>query len=142
MGFDPSEERDAQGRWTAGGGDSLGKDRLTMADLHARGITTTRWNLRDPAKMTNSEINKERDRLSKVSSQINSDFIQQGRGHETPNETVKKSDPLSQRYIAVSNRHHELRVEAEKRYGPGLIGHLPPKNRSFTIGRRPRVKKL
>lgn len=140
MSFDPNQERDAQGRWTAGGGDSLGKDRLNMADLHARGITTTRWNLRDPAKTTNGDINKERDRLSKVSSQITSDFIQQGRGHETPSETVKKSDPLSQRYIAVSNRHQELRHEAEKRYGPGLIGHLPPQRRTLSIGRR--VKKL
>lgn len=139
MSFDPNQERDAQGRWAAGGGDSLGKDRLNMADLHARGITTTRWNLRDPAKMTNGEINKELDRIAKVSSQINSDLIQQGRSHEKPSETVTKSDALSQRYIAVSNRHDELRYEVGKRY-PGGISRLPPNNRSFTIGRR--VKKL
>lgn len=139
MGFNPDQERDEHGRWAAGGGDSLGKDRLTMADLHARGITTTRWNLRDPEKMSNVEINKELDRLDKVRSQLNTDFIQQGRGHERPSETRTKSDPLAQRHIATENRHEELRYEVGKRY-PGGVNRLPPKNRSFTIGRR--VKKL
>lgn len=142
MGFDPSEERDAQGRWTAGGGDMFGKNNLNMADLHARGITTTRWNLRDPAKMTNSEINKEADKLHKAADQVRADMMQQGRGYEKPSETRTKTDALSLRHIAIANRKDELRYETNQRWPNLWPQHLPPKNQSFTIGRRPRVKKL
>lgn len=82
--------------------------------------------MKDPAQMTNGEINRESARLQKLSSRITREFIDCGRGHELPTETLLKTDELSVRSQALSSRMSALRVEGSLRYGPGYhSGCLP-----------------
>ena len=93
---------------------------------------------RDPAGMSAADINRELDRADKLGSQIATELIAAGRGHELPTETVKKSDPLSVRLKTHFARRYALRNEVERRYGPGAPSRLP---RGFgpirTANRRP-----
>lgn len=75
--------------------------------------------------MTASQINRELDALDKKMSKINDRFIEAGRGHERPSETMQKDDPLAREWQAVSARRHELRLEIQRRYGPGAPSRLP-----------------
>lgn len=80
---------------------------------------------KDPATMTAGEINKELDKLSKVSSAINDEFLAAGRGHERPSETRYLEDPLSLRWRETSDRLQALHMEIESRYGPGAPSRMP-----------------
>lgn len=75
--------------------------------------------------MTAGQINKELDRLSKVSSKLIDKFIAVGRGHERISEIREKKDPLALAYIDNLNRTLQLRSEIERRYGPGAPSRLP-----------------
>lgn len=77
--------------------------------------------------MTGREINKALDRLDKVRSTLNDEFIAVGRGHETPSETMKMNDPLAQRWKQHSDAAGALRFEISRRYGPGAPSRLPPR---------------
>lgn len=84
------------------------------------------WPVRkEPRGMTAGQINRELDGLDARGSQICTEMIDAGRGHERPTETHTKSDPLSLSYIAVASRQSELRIEIELRYGPGAPPRLP-----------------
>jgi hypothetical protein len=72
----------------------------------------------DPATMTAGKINAELDRLDALSSTVTQEFIATGRGHERPSDWEHKTDPLSLRSRAVSDRYRELRSEIEYRAGP------------------------
>ncbi len=72
-----------------------------------------------PATMTAGEINRELDKLDKLSSKITDEFIEAGRGYERPSETRTKNDPLALRWSAVADRQAALRNEKEIRMGPG-----------------------
>ena len=77
--------------------------------------------------MTAGEINKALDRLDKVRSALNDEFIAVGRGYETPSETMKMNDPLAERWKQHSEAARELRFEISRRYGPGAPSRLPPR---------------
>ena len=70
-------------------------------------------------------INKLLDVLDKESSKITDELIEAGRGHEYPSETRKKSDPLSVKFTQTANDQFLLRMEIERRYGPGAPRRLP-----------------
>lgn len=78
-----------------------------------------------PSTMTAGEINKEMDRLDARRSKVNQAFIAAGRGHETPNETQRKTDPLAREWNAIADRQSALRIEISHRYGPGAPSRLP-----------------
>lgn len=83
---------------------------------------------KDPATMTAAEINKERDKLAKASSEMTDKFIEMGRGHWRFTDQVdaaKKGDELSKQNVAISQRQRELGIEIELRYGPGAPSRLP-----------------
>lgn len=80
---------------------------------------------RDAAGMSAADINRELDRADKLSSDITTELIAAGRGHELPTETVKKSDPLAVRFKTLYARRYALRSEIERRYGPGAPSRLP-----------------
>ena len=91
---------------------------------------------KDPAEMTAGAINQELDRLDVENCRICQEMIEAGRGHERPSETLKKTDPLSCRFIGNHWRHSALKLEIEIRYGPNPPSRLPA-GRSFG----PRVRK-
>lgn len=72
-----------------------------------------------------SDINKELDRLGEESSKLTQAMIDAGRGSEPPSEYLRKTDPLSLRIKAVSDRQENLRREISARYGPGAPSRLP-----------------
>lgn len=78
-----------------------------------------------PAQMTAGQINKELDRLDKLSSKLTDEFIAAGRGYERPSETWKLNDPLAERYKQISSAYSDLRSEISRRYGPGAPSRLP-----------------
>ena len=65
----------------------------------------------DPATMTPAEINRELDRLGRLSQKITDEMIQAGRGHETAEKT--------------HDRRHLLFSEIRARVGPGHTGRMP-----------------
>lgn len=78
-----------------------------------------------PAEMTAGEINRELDRLDKLSSKACDRMIEAGRGHERPSEIVTKADPLAQECVRVWSRSSALRAQIAARYGPGAPRRLP-----------------
>jgi hypothetical protein len=75
---------------------------------------------RDPSEMAAAEINRELDRLDRVSRKLNQKFIDAGRGFERPSETWEKSDPLAEEFKRLSDRRDSLRREVTRRAGPGM----------------------
>ena len=71
---------------------------------------------KDPKDMTHSERAKEHLRLSRHSSALGLQMIDEGRGQEKPTETSKKTDPLSRTFNAVGDRMGALKI-AHKVYG-------------------------
>lgn len=78
-----------------------------------------------PADMTAGEINKALDRLDRERSHLADAFIAAGRGGERPSETRKKADPLALRHNELADAYLALRMEVERRYGPGAPSRLP-----------------
>lgn len=74
--------------------------------------------------MSATQINKELDILDILSSKITDELIENGRGEEKYQETLKKTDPIAIRFIEIHNRSYKLRDEIEKRYGQ-RIRRLP-----------------
>lgn len=81
--------------------------------------------MKNASEMSASQINRELDRLDTEREKINEEFIAVWRGHETAEETHRKSDPLALRWRTISDRRSELREEMERRYGPGCPSRLP-----------------
>lgn len=75
--------------------------------------------------MTAGEINKALDRLDRERDKLNTAFIDAGRGHERPSETMTKSDPLAEDYKRLSNTRSAVEREISRRYGPGAPSRLP-----------------
>jgi len=72
-----------------------------------------------------SKINGTLDRLEKLRSEINEDFIAAGRGHERHSDILKMDDPLAEEYRQVSDGQQILRAEIAHRYGPNAPRRLP-----------------
>jgi hypothetical protein len=81
--------------------------------------------LPDASTLTNSQINKERDKLRKRRDEITEEMIAAGRGNETPDQTFKKTDKLSVAFQENASRLQELAFEAEVRMGGKVYGALP-----------------
>lgn len=79
----------------------------------------------DVAALPAAKINKELDRLDAEQSKQADELIAAGRGNETAQETMAKSDPLAERFKASVARRQELRREIDARYGPGAPNRLP-----------------
>lgn len=75
--------------------------------------------------MSASEINNELDKLDTKRSKLVDEFIKDGRGRETHDETMKKGDQLARKYQAIVNRVADLRWEISLRMGPGNYRRLP-----------------
>lgn len=97
-------------------------DRL-IAELEANGPRESnpfRMSAKDPSDMSAAEINRELDRISAEDSKVNQEFIDAGRGHEKYWDILKKDDPLSRKALALASRRHKLKIEIERRAGPGM----------------------
>lgn len=79
-----------------------------------------RLSAKDPSDMSAAEINRELDRISAEDSKVNQEFIDAGRGHEKYWDILKKDDPLSRKALALASRRHKLKIEIERRAGPGM----------------------
>jgi hypothetical protein len=75
---------------------------------------------KDPATMTASQINKELDAISEKQGNLTTEFIEAGRGNETPSEYLKKDDPLAARARELFSRASDLRSEVRMRAGPDM----------------------
>lgn len=77
----------------------------------------------DPATMTNAQIAREHERCIQRQGEISNAMVEAGLGHIRPSD--ERADPsihpLVPEDLALMDRCRELRVEAELRYGPGLI---------------------
>lgn len=83
----------------------------------------------DPARMSARDINKALDALDTLDSQFTQAMIDAGRGYERPSEYLEKTDPLSQRLLAVFQERMRLRAEMANRYGPDVPSRLPTHKR-------------
>jgi hypothetical protein len=81
---------------------------------------------KDPKDMTHSERAKEHLRLSRHSSALDQQMIDEGRGTEKPSERRKKTDPLSQAANAVDNRMQALKIAHEVYGNPWKHGQFLP----------------
>jgi len=79
---------------------------------------------RNPANMTNSQINRELEKTLARLHSICDRLIAAGRGLEKPSETLTLSDNLSLEYQSVAARHTHLQAEVYVRYG-GYTSRLP-----------------
>ncbi len=80
---------------------------------------------KDPATMTAAAINKALDKIDALRSQLGTEFIEAGRGHERPSETATKTDPLATRANELFRQYMILEREIAARYGPGAPSRLP-----------------
>ena len=80
---------------------------------------------KDPAVMLGAAINSELDKLDDIDADLCNRLIEDGRGYETRNEVIAKSDPLSVLVKNASIRRWDLRHEMERRYGPKCPNRLP-----------------
>jgi hypothetical protein len=92
----------------------------------------------DIHSMTAGQINKALDKLDVQSSKLTREMIDAGRGNERPSETFKLDDPLARRMKELHRKQTELRIEVERRAGPGM-SRLPKgfgplrRNPSYTL---------
>lgn len=98
--------------------------RLVIGEAKAPRLST-----RDPATMTQGQINAELEKLSGIRSKLGQQMIDDGRGHERPTDMVGKTDPLSLAIFAVSDRQGDLQSEIRTRAGPG--NYKMPAGRMF-----------
>lgn len=66
---------------------------------------------KDPGYMSNSEIKKENEKLSEISSKLADELIAEGRGHQSNSQAAAGADPLSRRVKEVIDRRSQLLVE-------------------------------
>jgi hypothetical protein len=82
----------------------------------------------DPRGMSAGEINKELDKLSKMSGELTDEMITGGRGYEKAWDTLKKNpsdDQQTLMYHAIYERKTDLQHEIKHRMGPGASSRLP-----------------
>lgn len=84
-----------------------------------------RGNPKSISAMTASELNKALDRIDAEGTKITQAFINVGRGNERPSEYLRATDPLAMRARDNYERRSAIKREMDRRYGPGLSGHLP-----------------
>lgn len=79
--------------------------------------------MQDPATMTNNQIVKEYERHQNLQSKIAKAMIASGYGHLRPSDMRANPDvhPLARENLASMDRCRQLGIEADMRYGPGLI---------------------
>lgn len=79
--------------------------------------------MKDPAGMSNREILAEYHRMAIRKTRIMDELIKDGFGELKPSEMRANPDvhPLASEDLELSNRRFELRAEADRRYGRGLI---------------------
>ena len=80
-------------------------------------------NPQNPASMTNGKIVTEHARHSERQSEIAAAMINDGFGHLRPSDMRDDPDvhPLARENLALMDRCRALGIEADMRYGPGLI---------------------
>ena len=80
--------------------------------------------VRDPATMTNAQIVKEHARHMERQSEVATRMIDDGFGSLRPSDMRKDPDchPLARETLASFDRCRALGIEANMRYGPGLVG--------------------
>jgi len=72
--------------------------------------------------LTNSQLIKKHESISKKLSALSRRFIEAGLGHLRPSDMRERGDcSLSARYVKLSDERGAWRREAESRYGPGFI---------------------
>lgn len=76
-------------------------------------------------ELTNSQVNRHLDQLDEAGSILCNVFIEVGRGHELPSETMRLDDPLAQLYRDVHDNRFVLQNEVSRRYGPSAPRRLP-----------------
>lgn len=84
----------------------------------------------DVEDLTTSQINRYLDRLDAASGRLTDVFIEVGRGHELPSQTMLLDDPLAVLYRQVFDNRSVLRNEVSRRYGPNAPSRLPTRRRS------------
>jgi hypothetical protein len=99
--------------------------KTTRAQSQATAPKIARISSKDPDVMTAGEINKELDKLEEQNSKLTQRMIDAGRGYERPSEYLRMTDPLSMKLRKNSDRRMILRIQIERRYGPGAPRRLP-----------------
>ncbi len=88
--------------------------------------------MKHPNEMSAAAINRELDAIDKKQSVLLDEFIAAGRGNERPTDWQDKTDPLSMKEKALSERRADLMHEVRRRAGPGMYrlpkGFGPMKN--------------
>jgi hypothetical protein len=105
----------------AAGVEQVGKAPLSPGALTSGKTYAGKFNIsaRDPESMPQGALEKEYEQMTLHSSALNREFIDQGRGQERPTEIRSKTDDLSRRYNAVSDRVQKLSNEHQSRYRMG-----------------------
>ena len=114
--------------------------------VYGRGVAPvgTMANPKPVSEMSAPEINRSLDKLAAEGSRLTHEMIEAGRGNERPSEYMEMTDPLSVRLRSNLERRSALRIEVERRYGPGAPSRLPPrfgpiKGRMVNPGKLPKV---
>lgn len=116
-----------------------GEEKYKKADRKLQRLLKRKGNpTKTPRDMSNSQINARLNAIDKQASKVTDLLIEAGRGNERHSDIIKKTDPLSKRYIKLSDERMDLRIEAEQRYGPGFPGRLP---RQISRRRNPTMPK-
>lgn len=85
--------------------------------------------MKEPRNMTPGQINSELESLHRKRHSLVLQFIKEGRGDERLTDYQHKTDPLSRKMNAITDRIGDLRNEIEHRAGPGV--HRMPTGRMF-----------
>lgn len=72
--------------------------------------------------LTNTQLVRKHERLVKRMNKLTDKFINAGLGHLRPTDMRERPDcKLSRQYIKLLDQCANIRIEAESRYGPGLM---------------------
>lgn len=104
----------------------------------AGGITIS---TRDPSTMTNGELNKEYENVTRHQSATTTEFINAGRGNEKPKD-MDPNDPLVQKYRALGDRAQALSSEAHSRNTMGGRRVQSEDGRVKFVGKQPGSLKM
>jgi hypothetical protein len=94
-------------------------------DAADRGLGKVVGNPKPPEEMTAGEINKALDKLDAISSKLAQEAIDAGMGHLRMSEIEASGHPVGEKYRELWKKRVPLRIEVERRYGPGAPSRLP-----------------
>lgn len=136
MAYSNDEARDKNGEWTSGGAMGHQKDTDAIGRVHNTLAGRIVLGIKDPATMTNGELQKEYERTTLHASAVGRQFINAGRGMERPNE-MNPTDPLVQTYRAINGRASALNDEAGYRNRMGGRRVQTEDGRVRFVGKQP-----